>query len=210
MAGLQRWRSAIENYVARVKPGNTTALNTAASPFANYLNAIHNRIHPIFADQFLDSLPRLAADHPLNRPDLVTFLEIVLSRESGALVRMGVTRSSGVTAFDVNALEAVSQAAPFGPPPDAILSPDGNVYLHWEFHRDREVACTTYNAHPYILKSAPPETPPPNAPSLPGPRNIPLPTFAPGAGQKLGRLDGSIGSPQLLAARRHGLSSAHH
>ena len=30
-----------------------TALNTARVPFASYLNTIHGRIHPIFADDFL-------------------------------------------------------------------------------------------------------------------------------------------------------------
>ena len=30
--GMERWRSAIENYVPSVKPGNQTALNTARSP----------------------------------------------------------------------------------------------------------------------------------------------------------------------------------
>jgi hypothetical protein len=62
-SGFERWRSAIENYVTSVKPGNQTALNTARVPFASYLNAMHNRIHPIFADSFLDSLDRLPPTH---------------------------------------------------------------------------------------------------------------------------------------------------
>src|SRR5688572_11548568 len=41
--GIERWRSAIENYVPSVKPGNQTALNTARVPFAGYLNMVHNR-----------------------------------------------------------------------------------------------------------------------------------------------------------------------
>ncbi len=174
--GLDRWRAAIENYVPGVKPGNQTALNTARVPFASYLNQIHNRLHPIFADTFLSALDRLPADNPLNRPDLHTFLEIVVSRTDGSLVRMGVTRASGVTAFDINALEAVQQASPFGPPPSMIVSPDGNVYLHWEFHRDPNLACSTYFARPFILKgeprpSVPPlENPEPTPFQEPGPR----------------------------------------
>ena len=65
-SNFERWRNAIENYVSSVKPGNQTALNTAAVPFASYLNAIHNRIHPIFADTFLGSLDNLPQTHPLN------------------------------------------------------------------------------------------------------------------------------------------------
>jgi hypothetical protein len=158
--GIERWRAAIENYVPSVKPGNQTALNTARVPFATYLNTIHNRIHPIFADSFLASLDSLPGSHPMNRPDMSTNLEIVLDREEGRVVRMGVTKTSGVTAFDIAALESVQRASPFGTPPREIVSPDGNVYFHWEFWRNPYYACSTYFARPYILKVKPKEAPP--------------------------------------------------
>ena len=164
--GIERWRASIENYVPSVKPGNQTALNTAASPFASYLNQVHNRIHPIFADTFLASLDSLPASNPMNRPEIYTALEIVLDRDQGRIQRMGVTRTSGVTAFDVAALEAVYRAQPFGAPPQAILSPDGNVYFHWEFHRGVE-ACGTANARPFMLKVQPKSAPPPLVPTAP-------------------------------------------
>jgi hypothetical protein len=163
-ASLDRWRAAITNYVASVKPGNQTALNTAQSPFGTYLHHIHNRIHPIFADDFLDSLDgRFPANHPINESKLVTWLEIVVDGETGKLVKMGVVRASGVTAFDVAALDAVDRAAGkagFGKPPAAILSTDGNVYFHWEFHRDRPIACGTQNARPYLVNVGAPKTAP--------------------------------------------------
>jgi hypothetical protein len=162
-----RWRSAIENYVPSVRPGNQTALNTAASAFAGYLNAIHNRIHPIFADSFLGSLDNLPASHPMNDQSLSTEIEIILDQESGNVVRMGVTKFSGITAFDIAALDSVKRAAPFGAPPHEIVSPDGNVYLHWEFHRNSE-ACSTFNARPFILKAQPGTAPTPvTPPALP-------------------------------------------
>jgi hypothetical protein len=83
MAGIERWRSAIENYVPMVQPGNQTALNSARAPCANYLNVIHNRLHPIFADWFLNSLNSLPAEHPMNRAELSTNLEIVLDPAEG-------------------------------------------------------------------------------------------------------------------------------
>jgi outer membrane biosynthesis protein TonB len=165
-SGIERWRSAIENYVPSVRPGNQTALNTAAVPFASYLNQIHNRIHPIFADTFLASLDQLPASDPMNRGEIYTSLEIVVDHEDGKITRMGVTRTSGVTAFDVAALDSVSRAQPFGTPPREIVSPDGNVYLHWEFHRGVE-ACGTANAHPYMLKVQPKTAPPPAEPATP-------------------------------------------
>jgi hypothetical protein len=164
--GIERWRSAIENYVPSVKPGNQTALNTARSPFGTYLAMIHNRLHPIFADWFLASLDSLDANNPMNRADLSTNLEIILDQDEGRIVKMGVTKHSGVTAFDVAALDSVQRASPFGPPPREIVSPDGNVYLHWEFHRNPAIACTTYNARPFMLKVQPKTAPP----TLPAPK----------------------------------------
>lgn len=180
MIGLERWRSAIENYVPMVKPGNTTALNTAYSPFATYLNDVHNRIHPVFADTFLVALDQFPSSHSLNRPDLVTHAEIVLSSLDGSLVKAGIVKSSGVTAFDVNALEAVYHASPFGRPPTIIVSYDGNVYLHWEFYRNPYYACSTYFAHPYLLK-APGETNQPKPDSAEhSPKELPGPRVPPG------------------------------
>jgi TonB family protein len=163
-SNFERWRSAIENYVSSVKPGNQTALNTAQVPFASYLNGMHNRIHPIFADGFLESLDGLPPSHPMNDQHLVTRLEIVLTKE-GHLRKMGIVRTSGLTAFDIAALDAVDRAQPFGPAPNAIVSPDGNVYLHWEFHRDEVYACSTQGARPFILNNPGPnkeETQPPS------------------------------------------------
>jgi hypothetical protein len=169
--GLERWKSALENYVAGVKPGNQTALNTAHSPFASYLNKIHRRLHPQFAERVLTQLDELPGDHPMNNPNLRTDLEIVLSSEDGRVVRMGVIRSSGVTAFDIEPLESVQRAAPFGAPPREIVSPDGNVYLQWGFHRDPIYACSTFAARPFLLRVAPKSAPPEPAPEKEPPRD---------------------------------------
>jgi TonB family protein len=169
-SNFERWRNAIENYVSSVKPGNQTALNTAAVPFATYLHSIHNRIHPIFADSFLGSLDALPKDHPLNNQKLITKLEIVLTRE-GRVLKMGVVKGSGMTMFDIAALDSVQRASPFGPAPQAIISGDGNVYLHWEFWRNEVYACSTMNASPFILNNAPPATPPGQLPPVGPPQN---------------------------------------
>ncbi|MFO0677873.1 MAG: TonB C-terminal domain-containing protein [Polyangiaceae bacterium] len=187
-SSLERWRSAIENYVSTVKPGNQTALNTASVPFGTYLNGMHNRIHPIFADNFLGSLASLPPTHALNDPRLVTHLEIVLTKD-GHLVKMGVVKTSGNTVFDVAALDSVQRASPFGSAPGAIVSTDGNVYLHWEFHRDEVYACSTMNARPFLL-NLPPKGPPTETPTPPG-----QPPFGPSRER---------GSPENTGETRHG------
>jgi len=87
----------------------------------------------------------------------------VLTKD-GHLKKMGIVKTSGITAFDIAALDAVDRAQPFGPAPVAIVSGDGNVYLHWEFHRDEVYACSTMGARPFILNNG---TPKPEDPVLP-------------------------------------------
>ncbi len=200
-SSFERWRSAIENYVSSVKPGNQTALNTAQVPFASYLNGMHNRIHPIFADSFLESLDGLPSDHPLNDQHLVTRLEIVLTKE-GRLKKMGIVKTSGITAFDIAALDAVDRAQPFGPAPNAIVSPDGNVYLQWEFHRDEVYACSTMGARPFILNGGAPHNNDGPPPPSQGPTS---PTHERGAPPPTGPNDAREG--MLFSLRRYGRSS---
>ena len=205
-SSFERWRSAIENYVSSVKPGNQTALNTAQVPFASYLNGMHNRIHPIFADSFLDSLDSLPPNHPMNDKHLLTRLEIVLTKE-GRLKKMGIVKTSGITAFDIAALDAVDRAQPFGPAPSAIVSGDGNVYLHWEFHRDEMYACSTMGARPFILNNGAPKPEDPTLPpSLPNPtsptreRGAPPSPTSPGDAR-----EGALGPWTRPSARRRPL-----
>lgn len=164
---FQKYRAAIENYVPQVKEGNQTSLNAARVPFAAYINRMHNQIHPIFAEGFLASLDE-NPDPRLQDLTLVTHLEIILEGATGKLVTVGIVRPSGVTALEVAALHSIEKAAPFGMAPDAIWSPDGRVYLHWEFYRNPFFACTSQFAHPYMLKGSPPAQPlPVPTPGLP-------------------------------------------
>lgn len=141
------FRAAIENYAPGVKPGATTALNAAASPFATYLAAVHRRIHQEFADRFLRSLP--IGGSPYQDPTLMTKLEIVLNQD-GSVHRVGVVRSSGLLPFDFGAFNSVLRGQPYPPAPSSILSGDGRVYFHWGFYKN-ERQCGTFNAEPYIV-----------------------------------------------------------
>jgi TonB family protein len=161
----QEFRAAIENFVSDVKPGNQTALNAAASPFAEYLSAVHRRIHREFAYRFLESLPLVSG--PFSDMSLNATLEIVFNRD-GTVHKIGFVKSSGFLAFDYGAFEAVMRAQPYPEPPPQILSGDGRVYVHWGFYRNHR-QCGTFNASPYILPN-PPGTPHPDE----GPLKDPL------------------------------------
>jgi hypothetical protein len=149
---MNRFRAAIENYVPNVRPGNQTALNAAASPFANYLAGVHRRIHREFADRYLASLPSWGDDPHADRT-LMTKLEIILNQD-GSVHRVGVVRTSGLITFDYGAYRAVMRGQPYPAPPSSILSGDGRVYFHWGFYRN-ERQCGTFNAQPYILPHPP-------------------------------------------------------
>lgn len=161
----ERWadfRAALENYVPDVRPGNQTALNAAASPFAEYIAAVHRRMHRSFAGRFIANLPA-GASNPFNDMSLRTKLEIVFNTD-GSIDRVGIVRTSGLLPFDYGAYNAVMRGQPYPAPPNSILSGNGKVYLHWSFYRNAR-QCGTFNAEPFIL---------PNPPGSPQPRRGPL------------------------------------
>jgi TonB family protein len=197
----KEFRAAIENFVPNVQPGDQTALNAAASPFAAYLATIHRNIHREFAFGFLANLP--IAGGPFDDRSLFTTLEIVINGD-GSVHNVGIAKTSGFLPFDYGAFDAVMRAAPYPPPPRKILSGDGRVYVHWGFYRN-ERQCGTFNARPYILPhpNDPPEPgksplhddePPPAHPSAP---SGPAPTVP--ADGDFGMIEPVI--PARLAAR---------
>jgi hypothetical protein len=152
----QRWqqfRAAIENYTPQVRPGNQTALNTRADPFAAYLAEVHRRIHARFADSFLHSLPSTVDAAFRANPAMHAKLELAFDPE-GRVARIGIVATSGDILFDFGAYNAVMMAQPYAASPEAIRSPDGLVYVHWSFYRN-ERQCGTFNAEPYILAGVP-------------------------------------------------------
>ncbi len=156
-ARWEAFRSAIENHVPFVQAGNQTALNAAASPFADYLAAVHRRIHVEYAEKFIGRLPSYSTSPYADR-SLRVVLEIAIAPD-GSVGRIAVVRSSGLLAFDYGAYAAVMRAQPFPRPPRAIRSVDGRVYFHWGFYRNPRL-CGTFNARPFILRSVPGRPPP--------------------------------------------------
>ena len=149
----QALRASLENFTPEVRPGNQTALSTRAEPFAVYIARMHRSIHELWGFGFLDELSRKPARHELNDWSLRTRLEIVIDSD-GSVARTTIVQPSGVLGFDVAAIDAVQTGGPYGPPPSAIRSGNGKVYVHWDFHRDWR-QCGTFGAHPFILDNPP-------------------------------------------------------
>jgi TonB C terminal len=146
---LARVRAAVENFIPEVKPGNQTALNTRAAPFAAYIARMHRSIHELWGFGQLEEWDDKPTSSPFNNKNLVTELEIVLNGD-GTVDRVGVARPSGLLEYDVAAVDVAYTAGPYPDPPRAIRSANGKIYVHWKFYRD-ERQCATSGADPYIL-----------------------------------------------------------
>lgn len=144
----QAARALSDAYVPEVRAGNLVALGKTRVPFALYINAVHARLHPIYAEEL--TAARKATPELRGGPDLAVQLEIVVNQADGRLSRLGVAASSGAVVFDVVALETVLRAAPFDAPASLLASPGGKVYLHWVFDTDPHEACSTRNARPFL------------------------------------------------------------
>ncbi len=146
------YQSPLENMVSEVKIGNQTALRSRKHPFARFIAQMHREIHDAWAWGFLEQLDMRGSNHPLNKFDLWSRVEVVLDR-NGNIEKVSTVRHSGNLAFDAAAREVIHSSGPFPEPPAEIRSGNGKIYLHWAFHRD-ERACGTFGASPFILDNA--------------------------------------------------------
>ena len=165
MAKQALFRSALESFTPNVRVGNQSELGTRAHPFAAYIAQVHRQIHRFWGDGFLADLDRRAGRDPYPR-SLVAAIELSI-KPDGTLGQVIISSPSGVMPFDAAAVDAVGSAAPFGEPPAAIKSRDGNVYITWHFHRDERQCATDFvNAH---ILTTPPKTGPGAGTPLPPP-----------------------------------------
>ena len=145
-------RASIENFVSNVKPGNHTALNAHANIFATYINAIHRKIHPRWGTGYLVDLDmHTSPGDPLNDPDLNTLLEFVIKASDGEVEQVNIVRSSGELRFDAEAVTIAHAVGPHPNPPPEIVSPDGRIYIHWNFWRGPR-QCGTFGASVFIVE----------------------------------------------------------
>ncbi|HEY0714463.1 MAG TPA: TonB C-terminal domain-containing protein [Polyangia bacterium] len=150
---LARMQSAYENFIPEVKPGNQTALNARAAPFAAFIARMHRSIHERWGFGFLVDLESKPASNPLNNRQLFTKLEIVLAGD-GTVDKVTIIKPSGQLPFDSAAIDTVYSSGPYSDPPASIRSGNGKIYVHWTFHRD-ERQCATSGVNYYILDNGP-------------------------------------------------------
>jgi TonB family protein len=148
-----RLKSALENFIPEVKPGNQTALNARAAPFAAYIARMHRSIHRLWGFGQLEDWDEKPGSNPFNNQDLLTTLEMVLNTD-GTVDKITIVRASGFTAYDVAAIDVAYSAGPYPDPPREIRSANGKIYIHWRFYRDGR-QCATSGVDYYILNTPP-------------------------------------------------------
>jgi len=147
----ETFKASLENFISEIRPGNHTGVNAHANPAASYLAKIHRRIHVRWADDYLMYLDtRVPMDSPLRNPSLHTQLEYVIDASSGKIDTVNIVKTSGNSAYDAAAISVSMAAGPHPSPPPEVISPNGKVYVHWQFWRDTR-QCGTYGAQIYIL-----------------------------------------------------------
>jgi TonB family protein len=161
---LAHMGSALENFIPEVKPGNQTALNTRAAPFAAYIARMHRSIHKLWGFGALEDWDELGSSSPLNNPNLMTALEIVMNGD-GSVDKVSIVKSSGYLPYDAAAMDVAYSAGPYPDPPRAIRSKNGKIYVHWRFFRD-ERQCATSNVDYFILDNAPKGSDLPEGPTV--------------------------------------------
>ncbi|MCB9572398.1 MAG: TonB family protein [Kofleriaceae bacterium] len=104
-----------------------------------YLQMIYPAIRDAWSAFLEDCRLRLPPDHPLNSPTLEATVEIVIDGD-GQVASVTLIRPSGNDDFDGVARDVAAEAAPFPPPPKALISDDDHAYVTWLFARDRRQA----------------------------------------------------------------------
>jgi len=146
-------RSALENFIPEVQPGNQTALGTRADPFALYIARMHRKIHKLWGFGFLVDLDLKPDAHPMNDMAMWSMIEVVVAPD-GKVDKATIVKHSGYLPYDVAALDTIFRASPYPITPRNIRSKDGKVYMHWRFHRNQR-QCGTFGVDPYILTKPP-------------------------------------------------------
>lgn len=156
---LSSWReneeamkASLENFVPHIQPGNHTSVNARASEHASYIARMHRSIHARWAERFIPRVSRnFSSSHELNDRSLQAVVEIVIDAEQEEVVETVRAQPSGNDLFDAEALNIARDIDDVSDPPDSIVSPDGKIYIHWSFWRDKR-RCGTFGVRIFELE----------------------------------------------------------
>lgn len=146
-------KGSLENMIPEIKPGNHTSVNAAPAVYAGYMASIHRRIHKRWANDFLIGIDlHYPRSSPLQNPKLHTTLEFVINAKTGKFEAINIVKSSTELMFDAEAIDTSWAIGPRPNPPPQIVSPNGKIYIHWNFWRDGR-QCGLFGAKVFLMTS---------------------------------------------------------
>jgi TonB family protein len=197
---IARVQAALENFIPEVRPGNQTALNTRAAPFAAFITRMHRSIHQLWGFGQIEDWDEKSGSSPYNNPNLLTTLELVLNGD-GTVDKVTVVQASGYLPYDVAAIDVAYSAGPYPDPPREIRSANGKIYIHWRFYRDAR-ECGPAGVDYFILDNPPAGGDKPAVPEAAEPTTASPPAMserAPGQGEAAGAQgSGAAAGPRRL------------
>jgi outer membrane biosynthesis protein TonB len=145
------FRGALESFASEVAVGNHTGVNAYSDSAKFYLERIHQKIHRRWADGYLPYLDSsVPMGSPLRNPNLNTKLEMVIDGATGVVEKVSIVNTSGELMYDSEAIIIAQTIGPHGLAPDDATSPNGKVYIHWNFWRDSR-QCGIFGAEMFIV-----------------------------------------------------------
>jgi TonB family protein len=133
----ERFSQSLLGSAVTVRPGNHAVVQPSPG-YREYIHHIHHKIHRHWANGFLIELDlRRSTTDPLSNPSLNTELEFIIDAADGEVESVNIVRSSGQALFDAEAISVAHLVGPHPSPPPELVSPNGRIYIHWNFWRNQ-------------------------------------------------------------------------
>ncbi len=126
--------SASNDYLKKVKKGNSTLLNTKEFIYYTYYHRIRKRLESSWSSELRGAIFRYIKSERrfLTDASYTTRLSVFLDRH-GRIKAIKLLRGSGAIDLDEAAIEAFNRAGPFPNPPRGLIERGGLIRIYWDF-----------------------------------------------------------------------------
>ena len=127
--------STVNDPLTNIPIGSFTAMNTNRYLFYSFYQRVDRQIRHRWESKLLAAMNSRPPVKMVDRDRGIwsTELEIILDKK-GYFLRADVHRSSGITLFDLAAIDVFKEGAPILNPPKGLAAKDGKIYLQYNFN----------------------------------------------------------------------------
>jgi protein TonB len=121
-------------YIAGMKEGEVSALNTKEFVFYSYFERVRQQLDQAWQPILRANVMRLtkAGRHLASNADYTT-RTLVTMNQKGEILRVQLLEESGTFDLDQAALDALNKAGPYPNPPKGLVDSMGSVEIRWDF-----------------------------------------------------------------------------